>query len=126
MTNEHSVVDPSILFGGNANPNDGKSDADLQSQVDAIRAAHAARAARAAGEDTGAIPDFLKVEETVQPETPVFTTRVDEAGQTEVVVAPGEGVPVHAPIGHNQPDEEEAPLSREDMLKDMWRDISAA
>ena len=126
--NENSVVDPSIVFGGNAVPM-----AQPQPMTDA-----------------GAIPDFLDRSkeqpeaETVQPQ-PVFTTAVNEAtGQTEVTVEGSEALVSNAPsevekaahspavegnLAHdnstNQPPEEESPQTREEMLKEMWKDFTA-
>lgn len=129
VESDNSVVDPSILFGGAALAPVNKPDTT----------------------DDGGIPAFLRRQgeevqvSTPEPEQPqpVFTTAVDQQGQTEVVIEevqrdaaqgdhtealaahsqPQETVPEHTPVGHNNPPED--PLTREEMLRDMWKDIGA-
>lgn len=134
--NENSVVDPSILFGGSANPvtpaNPPAAEIDtsipdfLRRQSDDTVVVDAGTVAGVEPVGSAVVADTPEVTQSSdQAAVPQFGTAVNEdTGQTEVVVEGAHSdVPAHTPVGHNQPPED--PQTREEMIKDMWKDIGA-
>lgn len=95
--------------------------ADTAGSVAADQSAGAGGAA--AGEAFGTTEDASGQVTITDQAGPINEPALVSNAPSEVEKAAHSPVPEHTPVGHNNPPEE--PLTKEEMLKDMWKDIGA-